>query len=404
MRLRELRVLKRMNWPMTVAVVMLLVIGVAFIYSSCFISGDLPVRAYYKKQMVWALVGLACYVGFAVNDYRKLRKVSWWAYAVTVLLLGVVLLGGDLVSDDRRRLMLLGMGVQPSELAKLAVIVVLARKLSRPGVNLAGLKPLLSVLAIVAAPFLMIMEQPDLGTAMVLVPTTFAMIFVAGVPWRALGVLLMVGVLGVGLLLGAMFLPERLGVDEEGQQKILKLCRLREYHKERILVFFAPGREPLMGGWNKVQSEIAVGSGGAWGKGFLRGTQNILGFLPRTVARTDFIYSVIAEEKGFFGSVVVLLLFGVVTAVGLVTALSARDKMGRLICVGIVAMISCHVVVNIAMTVGLMPIIGLPLPLLSYGGSFMVVMMSALGVVQSVYVRSHGTRVVFEQESLWRTG
>jgi len=394
----------RTSWTMTTAVLVLLVIGVMFIYSSCYISEELPVRAYYKKQMVWAVVGLMCYMGFALSDYRRLRRISWWAYGASLLLLLVVLLGGEFVSPDRRRLMLLGVGVQPSELAKLAAIVVLARKLSRPGVNLGGGRALGSVLLVALVPFLMIMEQPDLGTAMVLVPTTFAMIFVAGVPWRALGALMMIGVLGAGVFLGAMFLPERLGVSEEGQQKILRMCRLREYHKERILVFFAPEREPLVGGWNKMQSEIAVGSGGAWGKGFLKGTQNILGFLPRSVARTDFIYSVIAEERGFFGSVVVLLLFGVITAVGMLTALSARDKMGRLMCVGIVMMVFCHVFVNLAMTVGLMPITGLPLPLLSYGGSFMVVMMAALGIMQSVHVRSHGSRVVFEQESFWMMG
>lgn len=400
----QLSLLRRMHWTMNAAVGALLVIGVMFIYSSCYISEELPVRAYYRKQMIWALAGIAVYLVFALIDYRKLRKVSWWLYAGSLLLLAVVLVSGEFVSEDRRRLMLLGVGVQPSELAKLALIIVLARKLSLPGVNLAGIRPLLPILAIVAVPFFMIVEQPDLGTAMVLIPTSFAMIFVAGVPWKAIGVLLLVALIGVGVFLGALFLPEKLGVSEEGQNRILRLCRLRPYHKERILVFFAPGREPLVEGWNKVQSEIAVGSGGAWGKGFLKGTQNILGFLPRTVARTDFIFSVIAEEKGFFGSVVVLLLFGWVMVSGLMTALAAHDKMGRLMCVGIVVMIFCHVFVNIAMTVGLMPITGLPLPLLSYGGSFTIVMMSALGILQSVHLRSHEARVVFEQESFWRTG
>jgi len=386
--LRVLKLVKRMNWPMTLAVIVLLVIGIFFVFSSCYVSDEQPVRSLYKKQIAWMAVGIAAYVAFAVGDYRLLRRYSWLIYGACVFLLVAVLFIGTEIYGATRWLMFLGVGVQPSELAKLATIIVLARKLSRPGIDLGEVRSLAVILGIVALPVLLVLKQPDLGTAMVFLPTALVMIFAAGLPMRVLGVLVMAGVLGVGIVLGALFLPERVGMSEVAQDRVLRMTGLSRYHKDRISVFFKADEDPLGVGWNKMQSEIAVGSGGAWGKGFLKGTQNVLGFLPRSVAPTDFIYSVIAEEKGFFGSVVIIFLFGVVIVAGTLVSLVARDRMGRLLCMGIVALLFTHVFINIAMTVGLMPITGLPLPLLSYGGSFMVVVMSALGIIQSVYIRS----------------
>jgi len=213
------------------------------------------------------------------------------------------------------------------------------------------------------------------------------MMFVAGVPMRFLMSFVGMGTAAVVFIIAAMFLPAILGMSEATQEKVMRYSGLRAHQRDRIMTFFQPDKDPLGAGWNKTQSEIAVGSGGMWGKGFKQGTQNILGFLPKSVAHTDFIYSVIAEEKGFFGSFSILLLFGTIIAAGMQTAIMARDRMGRLLVVAMISMIFCHVFINIAMTVGLMPITGVPLPLLSYGGTFMVVTMSALGIVQSVYVR-----------------
>jgi rod shape determining protein RodA len=217
------------------------------------------------------------------------------------------------------------------------------------------------------------------------------MMFAGGVPARTLAVLVMIGVAAAGVLIGVLFLPARLNASEETQKKVMNVVHLHGYHKDRIKVFLDMDVDPLGAGWNKLQSKMAVGSGGIWGKGFRRGTQNILGFLPPSISPTDFIYSVIAEEKGFAGSTVVLLLFGVIITVGLLAAMMSRDKFGRVLCAGIIAMLFCHVFINIAMTVGIMPIIGVPLPLLSYGGSFMIVMMAVLGITQSVYIRSQST-------------
>jgi len=399
----NLKPLKRMNWIMTLAVLSLLVIGVLFVYSSCYISDERPVRILYKRQALWAVAGLLCYGTFACIDYRRLRRFSWWSYAVCLVLLAAVLAVGTRIYGARRWLSFFGFGLQPSELAKLATIAVLARKLSRPGLSLGEAWSLAEIGLVVLVPFALIVKEPDLGTALVLLPTAFIMIVASGVPGRKLLLLLAVGAAGISTLAGALFLPRALNLNPETENRIMRAVGVSSYHRDRLVGFFSADSDPLGSGWNKRQSEIAVGSGGTWGKGFLKGTQNILGFLPRSVAPTDFIYSVIAEEKGFFGSAVVLGLFGLVLIFGFHAALSSPDKFGRMLCVGITTLIFCHVFVNIAMTVGLMPITGLPLPLLSYGGSFMVVMMSALGIVQSVYIHSRRQEIVLEQGRLWQT-
>jgi rod shape determining protein RodA len=399
-----LKMLRRMNWPMAGAAALLLVSGIFFVYSACYFSEDPEIRDLYKRQIVWSVIGAACYLGFALTDYRSLRKLAWLGYAGTVALLVMVLLVGTRVYGARRWLDLFFFQIQPSELAKLATILVLARLLSWPGENLGHFRPLAKALGVAALPMLLVFKEPDLGTALVFVPVALVMMFVAGVPWRPLAALGLAGAVAIGLFLGGLFLPARLGADEETQQRVMKMMGVSQYQKDRLETFFRSESDPLGSGWNKRQSEIAVGSGALWGKGYLEGTQNILGFLPRTVARTDFIFSVIAEEKGFAGSLAVLALYGMIAAAGIGTALAAHDKMGRLLCVGVVTLVFSHVVVNIAMTVGLMPITGLPLPLLSYGGTFMVVSLSALGMVQSVHIRAHHVPEEFEQGALWARG
>ncbi len=390
--IKGLKTLRRSNWLMTLPVVVLLVAGVLFVYSSCYVSDDQTVRPLYERQIVWMIAGLGAYVVLALYDFRRFKRISGWIYGMALALLVAVLFIGTTIYGAKRWLMLFGengIGIQPSEIAKISMIVLLAHRLSESGRNLAAPREVLIALGLVAVPVALIMKQPDLGTALVFVPTAFIMMFVAGVPFRYLGSLAALGVTLVALLLAALFLPARFDASPETQARIQELTGLSDYQRGRIEVFFHPDKDPLGAGWNKRQSEIAVGSGGLWGKGYLHGTQNILGFLPRSVAPTDFIYSVIAEEEGFFGSLMVLALFGVVLMFGMLTALRTRDAMGRLLCVGVVSLFFCHVFINIAMTVGLMPITGLPLPLLSYGGSFMVIMMSALGIIQSVHIRSH---------------
>jgi rod shape determining protein RodA len=216
-----------------------------------------------------------------------------------------------------------------------------------------------------AIPFILILKEPDLGTAMVLVPTALFMLIAAGAAWRHL----------LGLFaLGATLSP-------------LGWFVLSGYQRERIMTFLDPSRDPLDSGWNALQSAIAVGSGGLSGKGFLNGTQNVLGFLPRTVSPSDFIFPVIAEETGFIGASLLLLAYAVLLTCYIRTTCTAGDKTGSLLAMGIAGLLFCHVFVNIAMTIGLLPITGLPLPFVSSGGSFMVSTLAGFGLVQSVYVR-----------------
>ncbi|MEI8120698.1 MAG: rod shape-determining protein RodA [bacterium] len=384
--LSNLGLLRRMNWVMLAAIIGLIVTGVFFIYSATVMRDD-STADLYRKQILWALAGLVCYVATTLMDYRRLRDVAWGGYIMALILLVAVLFFGTRIYGAKRWLMFLGVGVQPSEIAKLAVILVGACLLSPAAEKFGRLPPMWTIFLLAGIPMLLVMKEPDLGSALVFLPVVTAMLFAAGSPIRPLVTLLAGGVLVVMLVLAAVALPERLGMTPEHQGAFFRTIKLSDYQRERIEVFLQPGKDPMGSGWNKRQSEIAVGSGGLTGKGFLKGTQNILGFLPRTVAPTDFIFSVISEETGFVGSGSVVLLYGVVMVCGLYAAMVACDKMGRVLCVGIVTMIFTHAFVNMAMTIGILPVVGIPLPLVSYGGTFMVITLFALGLIQSVYVR-----------------
>lgn len=362
---KTFQLLGRMDFIFALAVLALMIIGILFIYSASYRNDDQWMTALTRRQVVWSLVGLACFFAALMVDYRRLAVQAWWVYGLCLLLLVLVLFMGVKIYGARRWLNLFGLQVQPSEFAKLGTLLLLARYASLPSRDMHSPRTFFNVLLLMAIPFILVLRQPDLGTALMLVPVALVILFVGGVPLRFLAMLV-----GVGILLAP-----------------LGWFLLDGYQQERILVFFDPGRDPLGAGWNKIQSEIAVGSGGLSGKGFMMGTQNILGFLPRTVAPTDFIFSVIAEESGFVGSSLVLGLYAVIMVCGIRAALCARDLLGRLLASGVTGMLFCHLFVNLSMTIGLAPVTGLPLPLISYGGSFMVCTMAGLGLVQSVYVR-----------------
>lgn len=384
-----LRLFSRMNWLMLAAILALMTIGIVFIQSATHVREDVT-AGLYQKQILWALAGMGAYLAATLFDYRRLRDAAWWIYIMALILLVAVLFFGTKIYGARRWLMFFGTGVQPSELGKLAVIVLSACLLSPPAGKFVRLPPLGWMLALAGVPMLLVLKEPDLGSALVYAPVVLSMLFVAGSQVRPLLWLMFGGLVLVLLVLGVVALPEKLGMAAEQQEKFFKAIHLTEYQRDRIEVFLDPSRDPMGTGWNKRQSEIAVGSGGLTGKGFRQGTQNILGFLPRTVAPTDFIFSVIAEETGFVGAMAVIGLHGVLALCGLYSAMAARDKMGRLLCVGVVTMVFTHAFVNMAMTIGLLPIVGIPLPLVSYGGTFMVITLSALGLVQSVHVRRPG--------------
>jgi rod shape determining protein RodA len=364
-RAQIVHLLGRLDYTFVVALLLLTLIGVLFIFSASSRNEEDALSEMTRKQVVWVVVGTLLFLSAVAADYRKLADSAWWLFGISLLLLGLVFFIGTSKYGASRWLNLFGLQVQPSEFAKLSTLILLAAFLSEPSRDTASVKCLAQVLLIVALPFGLIMEQPDLGTAMTLAPLTFAMLFAGGARIKHLAVLVLVALLAMPVA----------------------WLTLADYQKNRILVFLDPSRDPLDAGWNTVQSAIAVGSGGLMGKGYLKGTQNVLGFLPRTVAPTDFIFSVIAEEMGFAGSVVLLSLFTILVWGGLRSALRSRDKFGRLLATGVVTLVFFHMFVNMAMTIGLMPITGIPLPLVSYGGSFMVCTMIGLGIVQSVYVR-----------------
>lgn len=356
----------RIDWLSLLVTILLLMTGIIFIASAGYGNETIPLMSrQWFRQIIFVLVGLPVYFGMALFDYRWLKDVSGLVYAGCFALLTGVLFFGKTINNSTSWYDLKIVDFQPSEVAKIGLVVALAAYLGDPLRNTRHPRIVLLPLALTAVLFLLILKQPDLGTAMILPCVVMALLFVAGLSWRMIGLL---------LLLGLMTLPLAWGL-------------AKGYQKERILVFINPDRDPLNASWNMKQSKMAVGSGGLTGKGIGKGTQNLLGFLPTTVAPTDFIFSVIAEEKGFMGSATLLGLYSLLFGCLARTAVRASDMFGRLIAVGILTMLAVHVTINVAMTIGLMPIVGLPLPLVSYGGSFVVSMMLALGLVQSVHSR-----------------
>ncbi|MDI6774712.1 MAG: rod shape-determining protein RodA [Verrucomicrobiota bacterium] len=394
--LQNFKLLKRMNWLMTAALAALMTAGVLFIYSASYVSEDRVASARYLWQLAWIAAGAGLYVAFAVYDYRKLSQFAPWLYAAALALLALVLFTGVTVYGARRWLQVYGsLRIQPSEVAKFAILLLLARVLSRPESDHRKPAAFARLAAIVGLPFVLILKEPDLASALILAPVSGIMMFVGGVPMRYLLALAGAAAAGALLIVAVLFLPAKLGISPETQERIFRGMGLRDYHRARIVSFARPRDDPLGTGWTKLQSEIAIGSGGIWGKGWRNGRQNILGYLPRSVTPTDFIYAVLAEETGFAGCVAVIGVFAVLLVCGMYTAAVAQDKMGCLLCVGVTALVFSHAFINMAMTVGLLPIAGIPLPLMSYGGTFMVVTMAGLGIVQSVHIRS-GRANLFE--------
>ena len=356
---------RHLDWLLVGAMALLALVSASFIYSASYRGAGQPVSELYRQQLVWFAAGTALFLLVALVDYRLICQWAtvWYVAAVGLLLL--VLVAGVSRYGARRWLGWHGLGIQPAELAKLAVVIGLAYYLfhrtpdqRRQWSTVAG------ALVLVLIPFGLILVEPDLGSALVLVPVAVGMLLVDGARWKHLGLVLV-----VGLCLSP-----------------LAWLHLKPYQRQRLTVFLNPDRDPLGAGWNLNQSLIAVGSGGVTGKGYLQGTQTLLGYLPRTVAPNDFLFSVIAEEKGFLGSAGVVGLYAVLFWRGWRIAAGARDRLGMLLATGVVVMLFVHVFVNIGMTIGLMPVTGVPLPLLSYGGSFVLVTMTALGLLQNVWL------------------
>jgi rod shape determining protein RodA len=350
----------------------------------------------WKMQIVWIFVGTVVYLAVSFVDYDIFMKYGHWLYVLTiVLLLAVFAVGVE--RDGATRWINFGLfSFQPSEVAKISVMVIVSSILARSEIGKIkeSLTALAKVALVVLIPMVLILRQPDLGSSLVLIPMVLGLLYVSNLSMRFFTIVFLSCVLFVGIIMSDVFRyhnyletnnyspTSNLGVYQEHSY----LPYLKDYQRNRILTFLMPDKvDPKGSGWNLNQSLISVGSGGFKGKGWTEGTQAKLGYLPRSVAHNDFIFSVLAEEKGFLGSITVLSLTGILLLNGVRIASKARDRFGMLLAVGVTTIFTIHAFINIGMTIGLMPITGLPLPFLSYGGSFLLSCCILQGIVQSVY-------------------
>ncbi len=357
------RLLTHFDWVLLLLVCLIAAIGIVNLYSaaSSLPGGGTPV---YLKQIYWLAIGLAIAALVCAFDYRHLQHFGIVGYGLTVLLLLVVLVAGKTSMGATRWIHLGFFNLQPSEIMKLVLIITLARHFSGQGyLRGASLRELVVPGALLALPVLLVVKQPDLGTAMLLIFIGLTIALFAGVRRSGLAVLT---ILGGGGVFGGWFL-------------------LHDYQRERIRTFLEPERDPLGSGYHIIQSKIAVGSGGFFGKGFMQGTQSQLAFLPER--HTDFAFSVFAEEWGFSGCLVLVILYLFLIIWGIYIARRAADRFGMFLSIGVVAMFFWHIVVNLGMVIGLLPVVGVPLPLFSYGGTSMVTTMIGTGILLSVSMR-----------------
>ncbi len=357
-------------------VLALLAVGFLFIYTVGQNNSQEHALGIIWRQSLWVAVGAGAWLLLSNLDYRELKVLSWVFYIGCIILLILVLEVGLTIMGATRWLALPGgMRLQPSEFTKLALVMTLGTIMTTMNFNINRFWSLLLIFGLTLLPFLLIMKEPDLGSALILVPVTLALILVGGLKWRYI-------LIGGGLVIVAVtaFAVNEFYDDYKGIHPLLK-----DYQKKRIIAFLNPEHDLQGSGSNALQARLAVGSGGMFGKGIGNGTVNSLGFLPRSVSNNDFIFSVIAEETGYAGCLALLGLYGLLLYSIIRSAVMAPDDFGKYLGAGIAAIFFVHIYVNIGMSIGLTPITGLSLPLVSYGGSFIVVSMTCLGLMQSVY-------------------
>jgi rod shape determining protein RodA len=351
------------DWPLVLGILAIVAIGLVNLYSATAVNQ----RALFQKQLWALLLGGGCFVVAALIDYRAYNRLAYVAYGAGVLLLLVVLVLGHKVNGARRWFDLGFLRLQPSEIMKIIMIGAAAkflhddptphaRKLSQAGI----------VFGLAVPPIALILAEPDLGTALIIFLVTFTMLLVAKLRLWHVGVLTAAGIVVTPLIW---------------------LGLLKEYQQNRILTFLDPGRDPSGAGWHARQSIFAIGSGRLTGKGLLHGTQNQLQFLPEHW--TDFPFAVLGEEWGFLGGLLLLAVYLFLILWAIKLAYEARDRFGSMICVGVAALIFWHVFFNIGMVSGLLPVVGVTLPLVSYGGSSVVTMLIAVGLLMNVSVRKY---------------
>ena len=331
---------------------------------------------YDKRQAIWMVLGLLCVLVVAAIPYERIAQWSKYIYWGNMLLLMVVLVKGHTALGASRWIGFGNIQVQPSEFAKVAIIVTLADLLSRRP-SMRRIRDWVSPVAHVLLPMVLIIKQPDLGTALVFVVILLGMLYAAGAPGPKL--LLVFGG-GFGLVVLWIYAHLHWTI---GHHPIPIF--MHTYQLNRLLIFLNPGKSPMGSGYNIIQSRIAVGIGGVWGVGVAGSHAGQLSFLPE--ATTDFVFAVVAQVLGFVGTIGVLLAYFIVLARGLVIAAGAKDRLGMLMAAGVVAMLGFHVIENAGMAIGVMPVAGVPLPFVSYGGSAFIADSLVIGLLMSVYAR-----------------
>ena len=357
------RIFSHFDWILLAFVLCVCVMGILNIYSTGFSAtgGQTP---FYLKQLQWVVLGLMVMMIVFFLDYRVIVQYAYFIYGFTIVLLLLVLLVGSSSHGAQRWLGAGFLAVQPSELMKVVIIITLARYFdNHKSTEPYTLKELFIPFLMVIIPFLLILKQPDLGTALMLMIIFVSIVFFMGIDRKSLIFIFMSGLILAPI--GWFF--------------------LKDYQKERLITFLNPERDPLGSGYHIIQSKIAIGSGEFLGKGFLSGSQTQLKFLPEQ--QTDFVFSVFAEEWGFIGSIFLIGVFMVIILWGLRIALQAKDLLGTIIAFGVTAFIAWEFFINIGMVLGILPVVGIPLPFFSYGGSAMLSLMTAIGLLINVGAR-----------------
>jgi rod shape determining protein RodA len=383
-------------------VVLLIAVGCIAIYSATY-SGEGDESNYFTRQLLWCGVGIVAMLGVSFISIKFINRFAYWLYAISLFLLLLVLFVGRIGQGAERWLALGPVHIQPSEIAKLATILAVSRFLADKYADVNKLKYFSISIGLILVPFLLIVRQPDLGTALVFLALIIPLLYWAGLNWFyiftiltpiltmilsfnfwAFMLLMMTIVLVLYLsrrkmiVLVAVFLLN-IGV---GIATPYLWSQLRPYQQQRILTFLNPEKDPKGAGYQIIQSQVAIGSGGIWGKGYLQGSQTHLRFLP--AQHTDFIFSVIGEEFGFIGSGIILMIIFLLILRFIQIASHIRGQFESLAVVGVTTVIFFHTVINIGMTIGMAPVTGLPLPFLSYGGSSLVTNLIMIGVVLNI--------------------
>lgn len=334
-------------------------IGLAMMFS----AGGGENTLFFTQQLSRFIFAFVIMLGIAILPMHLLMDYAYVIYCACLLVLVVVDVVGHIGMGAQRWIRFGGMNLQPSEFMKLAVILALARYFHQlHSEDIKRIKSLIVPLIIIILPAILILRQPNLGTTTIMVCVGVIMCFLAGVQWRYF--------IGASIAVLAT------------TPVIWHFMHL--YQKRRVLTFLDPQEDPLGAGYNILQSMIAIGSGGFFGKGFLQGSQSQLNFLPEK--HTDFVFTMLAEEFGFFGSIILLLLYFSLLMAGLIIAIRSRSQFGAMLATGVVALIFIHILINCGMVMGMMPVVGVPLPLMSYGGSIMVSTLCAIGLLLNAYI------------------